>query len=42
MNKENRLILELCKGKSAKKETLNELMQDGTVQEIIDKYISAE
>lgn len=28
MNKENRLILELCKGESAEKETLNELMQD--------------
>lgn len=28
MNEENRLILELCKGESADKETLNELMQD--------------
>lgn len=28
MDKENRLILELCKGESAEKETLNELMQD--------------
>ena len=28
MNKENRLILELCKGENAEKEKLNELMQD--------------